>query len=252
MGKINHIKNLNYTAEGAIAPFRIVKFGTSDGNVLQASSSADKLIGVSLPVGANSFAALERLDICRAGLTEVEYGGQVTRGDRLTADANGKAIAITDAMLVAGVVNSIGVAESSGVLGDIGDVFLNGNNFTILPGIQDCTFVVGAEGSDAIIVTGQLKDASGNALTAVANVKAYISDNADGSTLEVTVHSGAVATSSKGLAIPVVAKKVFDVVTNATGAFDLSLTESGTKTAYLVVALPGGSLKVSGAITHAA
>ena len=248
----SHLKNLCYTAEGTIAPFRIVKFGTSDGNVLQASASSDGLIGVATAVGANSYSTGNRLDVCRAGLAEVEYGGQITRGDKLTADSNGKAITITNAMLVAGVVNSIGTAEVSGVAGDIGSVMVNGNNFTVLPGVQDCTFTIGAEAVDAIIVTGQLKDASGNAIGSVTDVKAYLSDNSDGSTFEATAHSGNVQTSSKGLAIPVVTKKVFLITTNASGQFDLSLTEAGTKTAYLVVVLPNGALKVSGAITHAA
>lgn len=106
----------NYTAEAAIAPHRIVKFGAADGGVLQSAAAADAHIGVSL-LGA---AAGERLDVVRDGIAEVEYGAAVTRGDLLTADAQGRAVPAAPA---AGVnARVIGIAEVSGVAGDIGAV----------------------------------------------------------------------------------------------------------------------------------
>ena len=56
----------------------------------------------------------ERLDIIRDDLAEVEFGGTVTRGQALTSDASGKAVAAT-------VTGSrvIGYAEVSAVAGDI-------------------------------------------------------------------------------------------------------------------------------------
>ncbi len=121
MGKFNPLLILNYIAEALIYPYRILKAGSADKYVAQASANTDGLMGISTPSGP-SYAIDERIDVVKAGLAEVEYGGVVTRGDYLTSDANGKAITITAAMLLAGAVNSIGVAEESGVSGDIGSV----------------------------------------------------------------------------------------------------------------------------------
>lgn len=108
-----------YVAGAAITKFRIVVFGAADGVVIQAAASTDKLIGVAEAFGA---ATGERIDIVRTGLADVEYGGGVTRGDLLTADANGKAI--TAAPAAAANAQIIGRAEVSGVAGDIGSVLI--------------------------------------------------------------------------------------------------------------------------------
>lgn len=110
----------NYTADAAIGPYRIAKFGAADGNVAQSAAATDLHIGVTSRVTAE--AAGDRVDIVRSGIAEVEYGGGVTRGQKLTADADGKAIAAAPA---AGAnAQIIGVAEVSGVAGDIGSVFI--------------------------------------------------------------------------------------------------------------------------------
>jgi hypothetical protein len=81
--------------------------------VLQGAAATDLLIGVS-DLGATSVG--DRVDVHRSGIVRVEYGATVTRGDLLTADSVGRAIAVTPG---AGV-RTIGVAEVSGVVGDYG------------------------------------------------------------------------------------------------------------------------------------
>lgn len=110
----------NYLAGAAIAAYRIVKFDSIDGQVIQAAAATDLIIGVSGRVAAAAIA--DRIDVIRAGLALVEYGGTVTRGTALTADASGRAVA---AAPLAGMnVRVIGMAEVSGVSGDIGSVML--------------------------------------------------------------------------------------------------------------------------------
>jgi len=106
----------NYDAEGVISPFRIVKFGAADYGVLQASAGADLVFGVSNILGAE--ASGDRVDVVVAGIAKVELGGNVTRGQKLMADANGKAITATTTKEV------IGIAAVSGVSGDIGLVLI--------------------------------------------------------------------------------------------------------------------------------
>jgi len=110
----------NFIAEAAVAPYRIVKFGTNDDSVVQAAAAADASIGVN---GALAGDIGKRVDIVLLGATEVEYGAAVTRGDLLTADADGKAVPAIAGNRV------IGIAMASGVAGDIGSL-------TIAPSID--------------------------------------------------------------------------------------------------------------------
>jgi hypothetical protein len=111
----------NFIAGAAVSPYRIVKHGAADGQVLQGAAVGDAIFGVSDSLGAD--AANDRIDVHTAGLADVEYGGAVTRGDELTTDANGKAVAAAPAV---GVNNNIvGQARVSGVAGDIGKVQLS-------------------------------------------------------------------------------------------------------------------------------
>jgi hypothetical protein len=104
-----------YTAGGTVNPRRIVKFGSADGVVVQATGVADLLVGVSADLGS---ASGERQDVFMAGnIVEVDCGGTIARGAPVTSDANGKAVAAAPA---AGVNNNcIGFAEVSGVSGDV-------------------------------------------------------------------------------------------------------------------------------------
>ncbi len=115
----NDILVKNYVAGGTIAAYTIVKWDSVDLQVIQAATATDLSIGVSGRLGA---ASGERIDIIRSGLAMVTYGGTVTRGQKLTANASGQAIATAPA---AGTNNQIiGIAEVSGVSGDTGSVLL--------------------------------------------------------------------------------------------------------------------------------
>jgi hypothetical protein len=103
-------------AGAAVAARRIVKFGASETAVLQAAAATDLSIGVA-DLGADSG---DYCDVIVDGIALVEYGGNVTRGALLTADANGRAVAAAPA---AGAnARVIGVAMLGGVSGDIGSV----------------------------------------------------------------------------------------------------------------------------------
>ncbi len=109
----------NFTAETAVTKYRIVKLGSSDGQVAHATAATDAMIGVVAELDA---AAGERVDVHLAGLAEVEFGGTVTRGALVTADAQGRAVA---AAPLAGVNNRVlGVAMVSAVSGDIASVLI--------------------------------------------------------------------------------------------------------------------------------
>lgn len=114
---MNTVLVRNFKAEAAVAAYRILKFGAADGQVLQAAAATDKLVAVSTDIAA---ALNERCDGTQVGIADVEYGGAVARGDPLTSDAVGRAVVAAPG--AGSNVRIIGVAQMSGVLGDIGQV----------------------------------------------------------------------------------------------------------------------------------
>lgn len=117
---MNKVFVKSYAADAAIGARLIVKVGAADGSVAQASAATDAVIGVADSIGQDTAAGM--CDVVMAGIAEVVYGGTVTRGDNLVADANGKAVA--ESAGAGSNVNVIGVAMTSGVADDIGEVFL--------------------------------------------------------------------------------------------------------------------------------
>lgn len=115
----NPILIKNYVAGAAVAARRIVKFDAADGKVIQAAAATDAVVGVAEQVAA---ASGERVDVIHSGIAEVEFGGTVTRGALVTADADGKAVAAAPA---AGANNRVvGIALVSAASGDIAPVLI--------------------------------------------------------------------------------------------------------------------------------
>jgi hypothetical protein len=78
---------------------------------------------------------------------------------------------------------------------------------TVVGAPMGATITVGAEGTNTVLVTIQLTDATGADMAVSAGVLAYISDNADGSTIAATAPNGGWAITTDGLLIPIVANK---------------------------------------------
>jgi len=117
---------------------------------------------------------------------------------------------------------------------------------TVVGGVGEVSFVVGA--SDTGTVGIQLGDHNGDDLAVRGTVFAYLSDDANGDSIAGTAPSGGVAIGTDGVLIPVVANKAFFLCSEADGDIDIVLTEAAADTWYLVVVLPNGTHRVSGAI----
>lgn len=110
----------NHVAGATVEAYRIVKHGSSDGAVVHGTNGTSAaLIGVTGELGAESG---ERVDVVRAGIAEVTFGGTVSRGAAVTATSTGKAVAATPG----GALNNyvIGFAEVDAVDGDIAPIML--------------------------------------------------------------------------------------------------------------------------------
>lgn len=112
----------NFTTGAVCNPYRIAKFGAADGEVLQGAAATDLLIGVFSIPGAAA-ASGERVDVILSDIADVEYGGTVTRGQKLTSDADGKAVAAAPA--AGSNAHIIGYAAVSAVAGDIAPMLIS-------------------------------------------------------------------------------------------------------------------------------
>lgn len=117
MGRTTGLLQKGYTATVAIAAHTLMKFGAADGTVVPATDGAAFIVGVQSQLDCD---AGDRASACMVGnIEDVIYGANVTRGQPLTADAQGRAVPA-----VAGNF-AIGFAEVSGVAGDIGTVIIS-------------------------------------------------------------------------------------------------------------------------------
>jgi len=99
---------------------------------------------------------------------------------------------------------------------------------------MDATITVGAEVADARAISVQLKTAG-----AVNNARRQM------------VHVGVFAGASGVILATIVAKKMFQVMTDAAGLLALTWTDVGTEAAFLGVMLPDGRLIMGAAMTNA-
>lgn len=113
----------------------------------------------------------------------------------------------------------------------------------------NAVITVGTETEDVINVSIQLKDVAAADMAVRSSVLAYLSDDANGDSIAATAPSGGVAVGTDGLAIPVVAGKCLQLVSESDGDIDLDVEESGADTWYLIIVLPNGKLVASEAIT---
>lgn len=123
---------------------------------------------------------------------------------------------------------------------------------TIDQRVADVSFVVGAEGSNAINVAMQFVDENGEEITSRRHVKLLVLADANGDAFSA-VDYDTIAVGTDGAILETVADKVIDAITEADGDLDITFTKAtGAATSYLAFVKPDGSLKISGAITHAA
>lgn len=117
----NPILVKTYEAGAAINPFRIVTFGASDRKVIQGAGITTQFVGVTR--AQEAAASGDRVEACHFGIGQVQYGGTVTRGQPLTSDSVGRAIAAT--LDPNNQPNLVGFAIESGVVGDIRPIVVN-------------------------------------------------------------------------------------------------------------------------------
>ena len=113
------------------------------------------------------------------------------------------------------------------------------------------SFTVGTESANTINVAMVFKDGVGVTQAVPKAGMWYLSDVATGLTPSTTAPNSGIAVGTNGKITKWTTNLSGFFVTTAAGLLDLTLSESGTPTFYLVIVMPNGSLSVSGAITFA-
>jgi hypothetical protein len=98
-------------------------------------------------------------------------------------------------------------------------------------------------------VSLQLLTAVGEPVARRELVRLHVFADADGADWAATGGSTGIVEGAEGQVLALVAKKVFLARSNATGAVELTWTDTASEVAFLGVELPSGRLVVSGALT---
>lgn len=113
MAQPSHIKT--FIAAAAIAGRKLVTFGTGK-TVVEATAATDPIIGIAEQIGSSDNG---RVDVIINGIAEAVAGGNITRGNVLTADATGNVVVSAQA-----TDRIIGIAMDDAVAGDVVDVLI--------------------------------------------------------------------------------------------------------------------------------
>jgi len=117
-------------------------------------------------------------------------------------------------------------------------------------GAYTVSYSIGTETANAIAVTITVTSLDGKAIANRVALDLMVISSTSTYALNTTDYTIAAST---GVVAQLIADQVLRVITNASGVAVVSFTlASGAATSYLAAILPGGSMAVSGAITHAA
>jgi Uncharacterized conserved protein (DUF2190) len=115
-----------FAAGASIGPNLIVKIGSADSTVVHATAATDQPLGVTVQ---NITAAQgDRVDVVVGGIYEVKAGGNITHGDPVCSDTNGKAVKANPAATITNGV--IGYALESAADGDLFSVMIRQGKIT--------------------------------------------------------------------------------------------------------------------------
>jgi hypothetical protein len=115
----------------------------------------------------------------------------------------------------------------------------------------DALIVVGDEVANVRAITIQLRDAYGKDIDYQEIVDIFVVGAANLNAIITTGGSTGIAIGTDGAILETrVAKKIFQVASEADGDIDLTWTDTGTEAAFLAVRLPNGRVIFSSALTN--
>ena len=99
--------------------------------------------------------------------------------------------------------------------------------------------------SDPAVVNIQLKDFAGNDLTRAASVMAWVSSTATGQDPSALSGEIALTGSGDGAVLIFLTHYFYQLISEADGDIDVTITDTGSTAQYLTLVMPNGKLVVS-------
>lgn len=109
------------------------------------------------------------------------------------------------------------------------------------------SYTISAQSGETRPVAIQLKDYAGNNLTVPTSVICYLTNDKVGIVPTALVDADLLI-GTHGKLVELYEKLVYQLVSTATGHIDVTVTENGVDTYYLVIVLPNGKLAVTDAL----
>lgn len=117
--------------------------------------------------------------------------------------------------------------------------------------VANAVITVGAEVANVRAITIQLADIAGRDISYRAAIRAVVLADANGDAFVATGGSTGIAIGVDGALLSLVAKKSFQLISEADGDIDLTWTDTGTEAAFLGLILPTGEVVISAPLTNA-
>lgn len=113
---------------------------------------------------------------------------------------------------------------------------------------ETVTVAIAAGAANVCTISIQVVDGFGTAKAGVKQLRLYMTSSATGLTVSAVAYSGSIVATTGAILATITAKFVFDIITNASGVWVGSLTDTA-KTAGEKVAVvrPDGEIKLSAA-----
>lgn len=119
MSQFTDTDMLSLKQETAVAPYRIVKVGTEQNSVVEATDATERLLGVSNAAASDT--ADDAVGVITSGTAKVYASAAISIGDEVTATTAGAAVTTTTAEDY-----TVGTAlEAATAAGDIIEIALN-------------------------------------------------------------------------------------------------------------------------------
>lgn len=115
----------------------------------------------------------------------------------------------------------------------------------------DCSITVSAETTNVRTITIQLKDANGADIDYAEIVRVYVFSDATMQALATGGSTGIAIGTDGTIFDTVIAKKIFEIVSESDGDIDLTWTDTGTESVVVGVRLPSGRMVLSDAFANA-
>lgn len=141
------------------------------------------------------------------------------------------------------------IRQGGGLTIETGGTLTVDGSFAYAGRADSAEIIVGAAVGNTRTITIQLKDGNGADCATIQTVTLHVFVDVDGSAWATTGGTTGIAIGGSGSLLVVVSKLQFSARSDASGALEVTWTDTGSEVAYLGVATASGGMTISAALT---